>query len=96
MIEKALQRANTVTFNIPQDKLESMSIIDLGKTAFKWDSNQRKLVPKSNKDKEEDDYMEFGILFGNHDMAGQILLENDCMEDDWMEIDISFGTSLHA
>ena len=59
MIEKALQRANTVTFNIPQDKLESMSIIDLGKTAFKWDSNQRKLVPKSNKDKEEDDYMEF-------------------------------------
>ena len=47
MIKKALLRASTLTFNVPQDKLESYSIIDLGKTAFKWDREQRKLIPKT-------------------------------------------------
>ena len=37
-----------------QDKLESYSIIDLGKTAFEWDRQKRKLVPKTITKVEED------------------------------------------
>ena len=34
--------------------MENYSIIDLGKTAFKWDREKRKLVPKTPAEKEAD------------------------------------------
>ena len=55
-IRNSIARANTITFNFTQDKLETYSIIDLGKTAFKWDREKRKLVPKTKAEKEADEY----------------------------------------
>lgn len=48
-----------MTFAIPQNKLKRYSIIDLGKTAFKWDHSEQKLVPKTADEMSKDAEQEY-------------------------------------